>query len=384
MKLWAVFVKSMREQLRDWKLLIMAVAIPPFFLCLYWLMSEGGTPAYPVLVMNRDSGGVVDHSQKLLDSMRKMAHANGRPMLRLVEVEDRSAGERDLKDRKAAAMLVFADDFSQVVERAADGAPSESAPFTIVGDISNSQYPIASILLLTEADEYLRQATGTKPTVPWKEELVGQKVADSSDFDAYVPGLLILSIIMVLFTTAIAVVREMEQKTLLRLRISSLRAFDFLAGITLSQTLIGLMTLAVSFATALALGFHSEGPLPAALVVAVLTALSVTAVGLITACFCKTSGSVLTIGTFPFFLLMWFTGAAYPLPPLELFAVGSHHVAANDLLAPTHAVIAMNKIFTHGASLTAVSSELAAIFLLTSIYFAVGVALYNRLAMKAG
>jgi ABC-2 type transport system permease protein len=118
------------------------------------------------------------------------------------------------------------------------------------------------------------------------------------------------------------------------------------------------------------------------MVVGVLTVGSVIAFGIMAACFCKNATAVLTIGTLPFFLLMWFTGAAMPLPRATLFTLAGREVAFNDLLPPTHAVVAMNKIVSLGAPLSDVMPELVIMMTLTIIYFAIGVVLFKKTQLQ--
>jgi ABC-2 type transport system permease protein len=68
----------------------------------------------------------------------------------------------------------------------------------------------------------------------------------------------------------------------------------------------------------------------------------------------------------------------FPLPRHELFA----GFALNDLLPPTHAVIAMNKIFTYGSGLKDISHELLMLSGLTVVYFVVGLVLFQKKHLK--
>jgi ABC-2 type transport system permease protein len=75
---------------------------------------------------------------------------------------------------------------------------------------------------------------------------------------------------------------------------------------------------------------------------------------------------------------MFFSGSIFPMPRITLFTLFGHPVGPFELLAPTHAVNALNKVFTLGAGLAEVWYELAALTLLSAIYFAVGVWLFKR------
>jgi ABC-2 type transport system permease protein len=89
------------------------------------------------------------------------------------------------------------------------------------------------------------------------------------------------------------------------------------------------------------------------------------------------------IANVPLGLLMFFSGAMFPIPRTTLFTVAGHGISPFDILPPTHAVIALNKVLTLGAGLQDVLWELAALLLLSAACFAVGVWLFKRLRMQA-
>jgi ABC-type multidrug transport system permease subunit len=63
-----------------------------------------------------------------------------------------------------------------------------------------------------------------------------------------------------------------------------------------------------------------------------------------------------------------------PLPRNELFT----GFALNDILPPTHAVIAMNKIFTYGSGINDIRHELIMLTILTLVYYSVGVYFFKK------
>ncbi len=80
---------------------------------------------------------------------------------------------------------------------------------------------------------------------------------------------------------------------------------------------------------------------------------------------------------------MFLSGAAFPMPRANLFTLLGHGFALPDLMPPTHAVIALNKIFTLGAGQGDVTFELSALTVLTVLYFEVGVWFFRRTQMTA-
>jgi ABC-2 type transport system permease protein len=199
-----------------------------------------------------------------------------------------------------------------------------------------------------------------------------------TEFESYVPGLLIIAVVMLVFTVAMAVAREVEAGTLRRLTLTRMTAFDFLAGVSAAQVAIGVTALLLTFLAAWALGFRSVGPLWAAALVGAVTSLAVVGVGLIVACFARTVTKAFLVANLPFLLLMFFSGAIYPIPKVELFSVGTRTVGLWDILPPTHAIVALNKILSLGTGLSEVAYELIVLLVLSGVYFGVGVWLFHR------
>jgi ABC-2 type transport system permease protein len=92
----------------------------------------------------------------------------------------------------------------------------------------------------------------------------------------------------------------------------------------------------------------------------------------------RTIFELLTVGCFPFFVLMFFSDAMVPLPKIPLFHVAGNVVNASDVLPTSLAVRALNRILNDGAGLGDVWFEMAGIALLTAAYFAAGIALFRR------
>jgi ABC-2 type transport system permease protein len=187
---------------------------------------------------------------------------------------------------------------------------------------------------------------------------------------------------MLVFQAAMTVAHEVEAGTLRRLKLTRVTALDLLGGISATQVLIGVASVGLTLLTAWALGFRSQGPLWVAFLVGVVTSLSIVGVSLLVACFARTVSEAFILANFPLILLMFFTGAIYPMPPVPLFAVGGRTIGLFDCLPPTHAVAALNKVLTLGAGLSDVAYELTALLVLSAAYFAAGVWLFQRTHLR--
>ncbi len=199
-----------------------------------------------------------------------------------------------------------------------------------------------------------------------------------NEFEQYVPGLISLAILMILFTASASIVKENDKKTLIRLKLSRLGAFNFLAGICIVQTIVAVAAIVLSYWTALYLGFRPAGEFGTVLFVGIISSIAMVAVSLVVACFLNTVFDVLTIGCFPFFILMFFSGSMFPLPKVNLLTISGHTLGITDVLPLTHTANAFNKILNYGVGLNEVMFDVFMITLLSVIYFILGLMLYQK------
>lgn len=374
MRLVSVFRKSMREQLRQWWMLALTLIIGPCFVLMYWLWFGGGSTTYSLLVINNDAGS---GGAQAIAAIQSLQYSDGQPILKITSMTDRAEAEARLKNRSAAALIIVPADFSHTVD------VSKTLPVVMVGDLTNPQYMVAGIMAVTALDEYAKTITGQPSPLQFTEEPLGASGV-RTEFEMYTSGILVLSVVMLIFQAAMTVAHEVEAGTLRRLQLTRMTSFDLLGGISATQVLIGVVSVTVTILTAWACGFHSQGPLWLAILVGAVTSLSIIGVGLLVACFSRTVSEAFIIANFPLILLMFFTGAIFPIPAVPLFTLGGHTIGLFDILPPTHAVVALNKVLTLGAGLGEVAYELTAMLILSVAYFAIGVWLFKRTHLKAG
>ncbi len=387
MRLLAIFKKTWRELLRDAWVLGLSIAFAPFFVFLYWLWTQGGSTSYTILAINQDrgvqlsSGETWSASKDALQAIAAVQYADGKPLLKTRLVSDRSEAEKLLRNRKAAAFILIPAGFSEAVAALQSGDRSASTQIVFGGDLTNPYYVVGATLALGAVDAYIQQATGQTPFIQYPEEPLGASAA-RTEFENYVPGVMIFAVIMLIFLAAMAVAREVEAGTLQRLSITPMTSFDLLGGMTAVMVLIGAFSVAITFATAQALGFRSQGPMWVAVLVGSVTSLSIIGMGMVVACFSRTVSQAFVIANFPLGLLMFFSGVIMPIPQPTLFTIVGHAFGPCDILPPTHAVVALNKILTLGAGLPDVLYELAMLLILSVVYFAAGVWLFKRMYLK--
>jgi ABC-2 type transport system permease protein len=388
MRWYYVFIKGLREQVRDYWILIMIVVMAPLFIAIYFLMANPAEVRYDVVLVNRDRGYLlgddrVNLGDTLVAFLKEMAGKGELSFLDYSRGEDRESSIELLRYSKADVLVVIPGDLSSSLLEYA-GIPAMPSRMELVGDVTRMEYIVGAIWTEELVNSFILETTGIRLPVTWEETTLGFS-GDRSEFELYVPGLLILSIIMIIFSASAAIVREPETRTLERLKISRLSSLEFLAGISLVQIIISAVSLLLALLTAMALGYT---PVPGSfgflLLIAFLTALSMISFSLIVAAMCRSIKEVAIIGTFPLFLLMFFTGAAFPLSGGKLFTIGGFDIRVNDILSPTWAVEALNKVLVLGLEARETIPEMIAIGVLTILYFLLGTWLFKLRHMRAG
>jgi ABC-2 type transport system permease protein len=388
MRFLSVFRKSMKEQLRDITVLGLTLVFAPLFVYLYWLFFPSGSTTFNVLVLNHDKGALLSTGEafwageQVVEALNGVTYADGNPLLRVKTVEDASKIASLLRDREATVYIDIPEDFSESLIAAQQGDASVTTSLTFGGDLTNPYYTMAAILATSTVDTYVQEVTGQQPVIRYLEEPLGASAA-RTEFETYMPGILIFAAIMLIFTASMTVAREVEAGTLRRLKISLVKSWEWLGGITACLILVGVLAVLLTFLTAVALGFRSQGPLWVAILVAVLTSVSIIGAGMVVAAFSNTVARAFVIANFPLGLFMFFSGVIYPMPKVRIFTLVGRTFSLYDILPPTHAVVALNKIMNLGAGLSEVLYELSALLILSAAYFAIGVWVFQRRHMRA-
>ena len=387
MRWYYVFLKSIREQIRDYWILVLTLTLAPFFVFMYYLMVETDSREFNIVLVNQDDGTFfIDQPVNLGDSliyyMQLASRDEQASMLNFNEQDGRLAGIELLQQGDADVMVVIP---GQMTLKLLNPEYEDTTEIILelVGDVTDMQYIIAAVWSEELINQFIRETSGISMPIGWKETTLGYS-GQRTEFELYVPGIMILAVIMMIFSASAAVVREPKARTLERLKISNLSAFEFLTGISLIQVIIAILSLLLTIMVAVAMGYTLlPGTFWFILLVAFLTSLSMIAFSLIVAAICRSIKDVAIIGTFPLFILMFFTGAAFPISGGKLFSMAGTTFHINDILSPTWAVDALNKVLIKGQEIDNTLPDMAAILVLTIVYFIIGVWAFKRRHMRA-
>lgn len=373
MKISRIAGKNLIEQLRDRVTLGLSLLIGPFFVLLYWLMIPSGSTTYAVMIQNLDLGEKGDQVVALLEDL---TYPSGDRLLDISLVESRERSELVLQNRDAEVLVIIPEDFSAALTRGPEQSDRAPAEITLVGDLTNPYYAVGAVMAGSVIDEFVQVQSGKAPAVQYLEIALGDS-AGRSEFDLYIPGILIISVVMLVFIVSMTISAEVESGTLGRLIMTGTKAWQLLIGLSLPTILWGVGSLWLTLMVAVGLGFESQGSILLALLIGGVTSIAVVGVGLIVAAFSKSVSQSFIIANFPLIFFMFFSGAVYPIPRINLFQIGGIQVSIYDILPPTHAIVALNKILTLGEGFSGVIYELTSLVILSAVFYLLGIWIFK-------
>jgi ABC-2 type transport system permease protein len=388
MRLYPLFKKAVIENFRDWKILIMGITFAPFFVVLMYFYFGEATETYRVAIINHDrgattrDGNMINAGEALISEIEKFSGQDGAIVLKVSREQEMAAAQKRLKNKSVDLIVEITENFSQALLDYKEGERPPPAVVRTFGDPGNPKYIMAAAWSDSLTYQFAVEWSGLQGPLMFEAESLSP-LKSLSDFDLYVPGLLGLALMMLMFTAAATLIKEKDKGTIVRLRISNMTTTEWLVSVSLSQVIIGLLSMGMTYLTAVALGYHTTGSLIAMIVVGILSCLAIIAISVMVAAVLRTVFDLMTVGVFPFFILMFFSGGMFPIPTISLFALGERSINVNDILPTTHSITAFGKILNQGAGLSDVVFEMGAIVILTVLYFSFGIWLFTHRHMKA-
>ena len=382
--LW-IAQKSLRELWREplllGLLLFFPMALVGFYYFAFGQTAQGLATYLAVLVINEDAGaGQWQAGEDMVEAVRA-AEWEGDPVFDVQVVDDRAAAETALRERKAALLLSIPADFSERLV-AGPSSPGSDPVVTLLGDTTSGNYAFAFSFLHGLVRAFGNQVAGLPEdtlTIDY-EFLPG--TGTMSDFDWGVGGIIVFGVMFVSVTTATVLVRENVTGTLRRLRLTLAGASALLLGVGLAQMATAAVQIPITFGTAVALGFRSNGSLLLVMAIGFILTLSAVGLGLIVACFARNDGDAANLASGLMVPTIFLSGALFPMPEVALFVIGARTVQLYDVLPAAHAAEAMRRVMIFGQGPGDIAYELVAMTALSAITLALGIGLYHRLRMQ--
>ena len=281
-----------------------------------------------------------------------------------------------IRDKNADLFITIPEDFSDSLRNYLNNRKGLPSPILNFGDQTNIKYMMSTSLIDYASFSYIGIKTGIEIPLNVRYESSGNQ-RKIRDFDLFVPGSLVLSVIMMLFTAGASIVREIEKETINRLSLSKLSSFDFMTALIINQTIIGIIGLLLALLSAFSVGYKTDGSILLILLIGTIACFSIISISIIMTCFIKSMFGLLTIGCFPFFILMFFSDCFMPLPKINLFGISGNQIYLNDILPTATAIKALNKVLNYSSGISDIQFELVLMIISSVIYFMIGIILFK-------
>jgi ABC-2 type transport system permease protein len=352
--------------LREWQLLLLVVLVPLAFIGIAaFAYSTPMLVTHPILVISPDA-----QDTPLIEELAALRYTDGRPVFDITETTDRDTAEAALKEQTATALIILSNTQHSI-----------PTSITIRGDALYPHFYRASIILESVISRYADRVAGRPEIVQVVEEPLGSAFPQS-EFDLYAPGMMIMALLLIIPQTAMLVAREIRWDTLRRLRLTRMRAWDLLGGISVAQMIVAVAQVVIVFVSALLLGFHNQGSLWIAIIVGLAVSFSAIGLGLIVACFVENDSQAVNVGSTVTMIQVFLSGSFYQLPPMAVFTLAGHQIDVFDIFPATHGFLALQQVLSYGAGLSQIAFRLTATLALSILYFVVGVLVFQRLQMQ--
>lgn len=411
MKLIAVFKKSMIEQFRDYKALILTILSPIAFIVIFGLAFGQGFYTYTLGITNKDQGTL---GNVLIQNIQTSQYPNGNKIFETVIVDNQlETFDKAIKQQKYDAHLLIPANFSESFKNSmgtfssfnnsndpndpndssdsnnshsSSRAPQDDhAAIVISGNPSNLTYNLISSFVENQIHSFVWENVKIKnPTKIVYDHTGFQQIQVKSEFDNMAPGLIVFSVFFLMILSAMMITKEIENGTIERIILAKTKPIEFCGGISLAQMGLAVIMLPLVFAASRLVGFHTSGSFLLAYVVSLIATFSAIGIGLIIAAFCKTSLEAFIIGNVVLTPMMFLAGIFFKVPPIKLFTIMDKEIELLSLMPTLDAVNAMNKILLQNADFYSVVPELIVLIILSAFYFLMGVVLFKRRYMARG
>lgn len=375
MRILYILKKCILEILRDWKMLVFSLIFGPMFVLIFYAFYNNTQITYKIIVNNADKQVItkentnINAGNELIKLLKNRKNSDGSATFNITLEKDKNKALTELKNKKYDVYIEVPQDFSENIQYRVLNLSAAKINLNIYGDMGSSRYIVPAITIGTISEQYVSSVTGAPKTLDFIEKSI-ITYKNRTEFEAAIPSAIFLGIIMLIFTSAIALIKEVEAGTIRRLQISRASSAEMLAAVTISQLFIGIAAIILTAFTAFVV-FHakSEGSIALVYLIAILAGFS------------RSTSDILILGNLPYFLLFLLSGA-FPVPRINIVSFSNHSIAVNDIFPTTPAMTALKLVMDQGKGLNDVMFEIIMILVLTIIYFGVGIYLFSRKHMK--
>ena len=387
MRIIYLLKKCLKEIIRDWKILLFSLIFGPAFVLIFHVFFSNSALNYKIVISNYDKQSIIrdnvtlNGGNELIKLLKDKKNSDGSSLYTITLENNKDKAMKDLKNKKYDIYICIPGDFSQSILGQINKSIDLKTKLTFYGDMGSSKYIVPAITIGGISEELVTSVTGHPKAITFDENSV-VPYKERTEFEGTIPSCIFVGIIMIIFTSASALIKEVEAGTIRRLQISKTSSAELIFAITISQIFIGIVSIILTIFTALTIfNAKSEGSLSLVYLISILCCFSIIAIGFILAGFSRNVSDILVIGNLPYFLILLLSGAL-PMPRINILFFGNHSIAVNDIFPTTPAMTALKMVMDQGKGLNDVMFEIIMMVVLTILYFALGIYLFNRKHMK--
>ncbi|MFX0207679.1 MAG: ABC transporter permease [Candidatus Hodarchaeota archaeon] len=332
----------------------------------------------------------------------------------ILEYYNQETGQQAVEERQIDALIIFPEDYSNTTLSAFnnafyfqnniyihnlsypptwsyDGPPfpiNENSEIIIIGDEGYSRYQITKIILdiifstFAEQIKALSYSGGNYDFI-----LEPITLEEYSIFDTIFPGILVFSVLMQAgMLSAFLVAEFAETKTIARVRLSLIKPYEYIVGVTIYSFVMSIAQLSILMVFAIvALDFNPAGNVIEAMIVLMLTTVFTTALGFLLAGVFKSSDTAGQSAGFLMTPLAFMSGAFIEAPTITILP-GIFPTASGltrdfilwDFLPSTHAVNALRSILLYEFSIIDVWADVLFITLPSLVLLIFSMIFYTK------
>ncbi|MBN2135563.1 MAG: ABC transporter permease [Acidobacteria bacterium] len=382
MKILHIAWKSLLEQVRDYRTLLMSFAFPISFILIFGVVMGQNYYTYRIYILNKDipvktsSNNSISYGKEFTEKLKNSVYEDGTTIFKVKEIDDIVTIGKKLEKHEYVALIIIPENFSSNLFSKKPGTSVE-----IFGDPGYPSFSLVKMGIDLELELFVSEKSGAEPLVRSNTHYIGYD-SSGSEFNYLAPGLMLMAIYLLLIQVAMVIAQESEKGTIIRLKMAGIGTWKLLSGVACSQVVFAVVMVPMMLYTAILVGFQSKGSLLLGTFFGVIASISAVAIALIVAAFSKTVKEAFLWGNIITIPIIFFSGIFFPMPETTLFHLGSRVFTVWDLMPPTHAHKAFLQIFLYGAGLGDLLYELAMLLIVTALYFCLGVFLFRRAHLK--
>jgi hypothetical protein len=352
MKFLALLHKTVLLKLRDPLSLLLTLFTPATFVVLICLLFSGYSINPSVAFLNETPVKNLD-DLILQNNNKEQTNENN---LKLIETSSIDEFNEYINSRKVQIGLKFF-------------INHEKGNLVLEGIVSDPKYiPVREKIVQSISSDFNKNLSSTQAL---EIDLIGPKQDPLSLFFQMVPGLIVFSIIMMIFSTSVFVAKELKSNSMIRIKIAGISAGKNYFALTVVQILEGILALSLTILIAVLLGF-SINAIGSVYFFSAIAVLGMIGIGMIIACLSQSVNQALLISSAVMFLFILFTGIIFPKPEIILFSNAYKDFYLFDFLPTGPLSNVINNATSSIPTINRLAYELFIIFLSSMFYFLLG------------